>query len=334
MSEFESKGRKIFVGGISWDTTDAGFTNFFSRFGEIKDAIVMRDRLTGASRGFGFVTFAEPSSVAKVLAQELKLDGRVVDCKIAIPKGQVSGGKRAHRTKKIFVGGLSSKTTVEEFREHFSQFGNVADAVIMIDHDSGRSRGFGFITFDSEETVEDVMRRVHAITDKQVECKKALPKAKMMEQKMERVGGNQATAQLVYASYGTYGNNLYTTPGTAYGYDTGYEAYYQIPTYRYGGDPYTETTYPALQRSRSVGSTYGAYPSYAFATSSPPYETDELPFTLAEYATGYESAPTYATTGSYDLYGTSAYVPVPATRATSYRIPTTYTVYDDGVSVL
>jgi RNA recognition motif-containing protein len=169
---------KIFVGGISWDTTDAGFTSFFSRFGEIKDAIIMRDKSTGGSRGFGFVTFADSSSVDKVLADEdLELDGRKVDCKIAIPREQLGGSSGLQRTRKLFIGGLSPLTSEEQLKDHFSQFGNVANAVIMIDRGTNRSRGFGFVTYDSEDAVDSVLSRTHTINGKVIECKKSYSKA-------------------------------------------------------------------------------------------------------------------------------------------------------------
>ena len=50
--------KKLFVGGLSWGTTDDGLHGAFSRFGEIVEAKVITDRETGRSRGFGFVTFA------------------------------------------------------------------------------------------------------------------------------------------------------------------------------------------------------------------------------------------------------------------------------------
>ena len=50
--------KKLFVGGLSWGTTDDGLHSAFSQFGEIVEAKVITDRETGRSRGFGFVTFA------------------------------------------------------------------------------------------------------------------------------------------------------------------------------------------------------------------------------------------------------------------------------------
>ena len=55
---------KIFVGGLSRETTTGGLQEYFQRFGEISDCVVMKDRTTGLPRGFGFVTFASPAAAA------------------------------------------------------------------------------------------------------------------------------------------------------------------------------------------------------------------------------------------------------------------------------
>ncbi len=57
--------KKLFVGGLSWGTTDEGLHGAFSRFGEIAEAKVINDRDTGRSRGFGFVTFTNDESAAE-----------------------------------------------------------------------------------------------------------------------------------------------------------------------------------------------------------------------------------------------------------------------------
>lgn len=67
---------KIFVGGISWNTDEEGLREAFDQFGEVVEAKVITDRETGRSRGFGFVTFAEASSVSDAVAG---MDGRDLD---------------------------------------------------------------------------------------------------------------------------------------------------------------------------------------------------------------------------------------------------------------
>eukprot|EP00457_Paulinella_chromatophora_P009275 gb/GEZN01009337.1/.p1 GENE.gb/GEZN01009337.1/~~gb/GEZN01009337.1/.p1 ORF type:complete len:332 (-),score=23.15 gb/GEZN01009337.1/:209-1204(-) len=172
------KNSKIFVGGLSWDTTDVSFTQFFSKYGEIKDSVVMKDR-EGGSRGFGFITFSLPESAGRVLKDKanLELDGRKIEVKLAVPRETMGRGGSINRTKKIFCGGLG-ELTEDQLRAHFSSYGTVTDCMIMKDKENGRSRGFGFVTFESEDTVAAVCGQEHNLLGKVVECKPAVPKVR------------------------------------------------------------------------------------------------------------------------------------------------------------
>ena len=52
---------------------------------------------------------------------------------------------------KLYVGNLAFATTADDLREHFSQFGTVEDSFVASDRETGRSRGFGFVTFTEKE---------------------------------------------------------------------------------------------------------------------------------------------------------------------------------------
>lgn len=103
---------------------------------------------------------------------------------------QGGAGMRNHHTTKckVFVGGLPSSCNSEEFRNYFQTFGEVVDAQVMIDHNTGNSRGFGFVTFASEATVEQVVgpgrsNTRHEIMGKNVEVKRAEPKGANSERR-------------------------------------------------------------------------------------------------------------------------------------------------------
>jgi RNA recognition motif-containing protein len=86
--------KKLFVGGLSWNTTDDGLRTAFEQFGEIVEAKVITDRETGRSRGFGFVTFSQEDAASNAIAQMngTQLDGRSIKVNEAEDKGFRSGG--------------------------------------------------------------------------------------------------------------------------------------------------------------------------------------------------------------------------------------------------
>ncbi|KAL5742142.1 hypothetical protein ACOSP7_028874 [Xanthoceras sorbifolium] len=71
---------KLFVGGLSFYTTDEGLSEAFSQYGQVVEAKVVMDRVSDRSKGFGFVTFASEDEAEKAVAQMngKNLNGRVI----------------------------------------------------------------------------------------------------------------------------------------------------------------------------------------------------------------------------------------------------------------
>lgn len=183
----ESDLGKLFIGGISWDTTEDRLREYFQGFGEVVEAVIMKDRTTGRARGFGFIVFADPAVAERVVMEKHLIDGRMVEAKKAVPRddqtiinrstSSIHGSPGPTRTKKIFVGGLASTVTDTDFRKYFEQFGAITDVVVMYDHNTQRPRGFGFITYESEDSVDKVLLKTfHELNGKMVEVKRAVPK--------------------------------------------------------------------------------------------------------------------------------------------------------------
>ncbi len=86
--------KKLFVGSLSWGTNDDALRAAFSPHGEISEAVVISDRDTGRSRGFGFVTFEDDDAADKAVAalNGTDLDGRTIRVDVAQAKERSNRG--------------------------------------------------------------------------------------------------------------------------------------------------------------------------------------------------------------------------------------------------
>lgn len=168
---------KLFVGGLSWETTQDNLQRYFSRYGEVIDCVVMKNNETGRSRGFGFVTFADPDNVDRALENgPHTLDGRTIDPKPCNPRS-LHKPKRSGGYPKVFLGGLPPNVTETDLRNFFSRYGSVMEVVIMYDQEKKKSRGFGFLSFENDQAVDRACSEHFVnLNGKQVEIKKAEPR--------------------------------------------------------------------------------------------------------------------------------------------------------------
>jgi cold-inducible RNA-binding protein len=86
--------KKLFVGGLAWETSDASLGDAFRQYGQVVEAKVITDRDTGRSRGFGFVTFEDEAAAATALQamNGRDLDGRTL--RVDMASEQSRGGGR------------------------------------------------------------------------------------------------------------------------------------------------------------------------------------------------------------------------------------------------
>lgn len=192
-----SSENKVYVGNLSHDTTTDSLRAHFQQYGNVADCIIMYDKDSGQSRGFGFVTFQDNSSVEPAVNAQHTIDGRLTSCKRAIRdtrKGERpqddGAGSGLYNVVKIFVGGLPASCEVANLKDHFGQFGEIKDAVVMMDAATQRHRGFGFVTFMNASSVEMAITNDagNVIDGKWVEVKRCMP------QDVMRSGSGGATA--------------------------------------------------------------------------------------------------------------------------------------------
>lgn len=99
--------KTLFVGGLSWNTTDDGLRSAFAKFGEITESRVVTDRATGRSRGFGFVTYTQDQDALNAIQgmNGTELEGRMIRVNEAEQREPRSGGDRPFRSNNFRDGG-------------------------------------------------------------------------------------------------------------------------------------------------------------------------------------------------------------------------------------
>lgn len=171
--------RKLFVGGLSWETTDKELREHFTKFGEIESINVKTDPTTGRSRGFAFLVFKSADTLDKIL----NAGDHIINNKKIDPK------KAKARHGKIFVGGLVPELTDDDIKAFFSNFGNIVEVEMPFDKQKNQRKGFCFITFDSEQVVKELLKTPkQTINGKEVDVKKVL-KATPRPENMPMRGG-------------------------------------------------------------------------------------------------------------------------------------------------
>ncbi|VVC91090.1 RNA-binding protein squid isoform X3 [Leptidea sinapis] len=240
--------RKLFVGGLSWETTDKELREHFGAYGEIESINVKTDPNTGRSRGFAFIVFKSPDSIDKVMAAgDHTINNKKVD-----PK------KAKARHGKIFVGGLSSEISDDEIKTFFGNFGTIIEVEMPFDKTKNQRKGFCFITFESEQVVNELLKTPkQTIGGKEVDVKRATPKPDGPGAIGVRGGRGGRGARGgrggrgAYGGQGAWGNQGYGGYGYGQGgYGGGYDGY------GYGGYGYDGY-------SGYGGYDYSAYPNYA-----------------------------------------------------------------------
>ncbi|XP_062540172.1 RNA-binding protein squid-like [Armigeres subalbatus] len=221
--------RKIFVGGLSMETTEEDLRTYFGQFGEIESVNIKTDSQTGRPRGFAFIIFVSGDSLDKLLASEdHTINGKKVDAK----KAKAKQGK-------IFVGGLSPETSDEEVKSFFDQFGTVVEVEIPFDKTRNQRKGFCFITYDSEAVVRELLKTPkQMLGGKEVDVKRAVSKQNNMGGPMRGGhGGNFGGSRQGWGNGQEFGGG-YNQGGFGGGFGGGYGGYGSYDNSGYGGGGY------------------------------------------------------------------------------------------------
>ena len=264
----EEQSRKLFVGGLSLNTTDDGLRDYFSKYGNLTDCVVIKVQGTNRSKGFGFVTYETEEEADKCMNDRPhELDGRTVDAKRAVSREESSKPGAHIQVKKVFVGGIKAGCDESTLREYFRQFGNIVEVEIPRDRETNNPKGFGFVTFDDFDVTDKlVAKRHHSIGGFQCEVKKALSreemdKAKQQLETKQRSGGPMRGGR--GGGRGRGGRRGGSAGGDSYGggYSGGYGS-------GFGGGPMRGKMNQSQRSSGPYGAAYGSAGGYGGGSSS------------------------------------------------------------------
>jgi len=170
--------KKVFIGGLNYKTDDDSLRNYFSKYGQLTDCVVVRDAQLGRSRCFGFVTYSDVYMVDELMKNRPHIvDEKQVDLKRATPRDHSNKPEVQMSVKKLFIGGLKDDLSEKDLKNYFESYGSILDVVIVKDQVNSKSRGFGFVTFDDYDPVDKIiLEKNHFINGININVQKALPK--------------------------------------------------------------------------------------------------------------------------------------------------------------
>ncbi|CAA0842808.1 UBP1-associated protein 2C [Striga hermonthica] len=259
--------RKLFVRGLAWNTTSETLCAAFQEHGEIEEGAVIYDKVTGKSRGYGFITYKDMGSAQLALRAPSKMiDGRMAVCNLASEGLSNTSIAPDQAQRKLYIGGLSPETTSEMLLAYFGRHGEIEEGSVAYDKESNRSRGFGFVTYSTvaaaKRAIDDPLKMLGGrnIT------------VKLADNNKPRVGGQtQLTGPVVQMPVQISAGYQQTGFGSSLGYNypqsmANYPGSYSSPSAAanpYAGQPqYPYPQYGAKKDTPSPQAAFGGYPYY------------------------------------------------------------------------
>ncbi|XP_010251683.1 PREDICTED: UBP1-associated protein 2A [Nelumbo nucifera] len=176
--------RKIFVHGLGWDTNAEILINVFKKYGEIEDCNAVIDKITGKSKGYGFILFKHRSGARKALKQPQKRIGnRMTACQLA-SAGPVPPATQAappappvseYTQRKIYVSNVSADIDPQRLLNFFSKYGEIEEGPLGLDKQTGKPKGFALFVYKSIDSAKKALEEPHKNYEGHIlHCQKAI----------------------------------------------------------------------------------------------------------------------------------------------------------------
>ncbi|CAK7340336.1 unnamed protein product [Dovyalis caffra] len=184
--------RKIFVHGLGWDTNAEALMNAFKPYGEIEDCKAVCDKVSGKSKGYGFILFKKRSGARKALREpQKKIGNRMTACQLASigpvpqssagPSGPVATASQTQQSvseytqRKIYVSNVGADLDPQKLLGYFSEFGEVEEGPLGLDKATGKPKGFCLFVYRTVESAKKALEEPHKTFEGHIlHCQKAI----------------------------------------------------------------------------------------------------------------------------------------------------------------
>ncbi|KAK7336366.1 hypothetical protein VNO77_16904 [Canavalia gladiata] len=197
--------RKIFVHGLGWDTTAGTLISAFRQYGEIEDCKAVTDKVSGKSKGYGFILFKTRRGARNALKQpQKKIGNRMTACQLA-SIGPVNQSQPQHQQsvivqhvtassatpvseytqRKIYVSNVGAELDPQKLLAFFSRFGEIEEGPLGLDKVTGKPKGFCLFVYKSPESAKRALEEPHKEFEGHIlHCQKAIdgPKPGKLQQ--------------------------------------------------------------------------------------------------------------------------------------------------------
>ncbi|XP_023533302.1 UBP1-associated protein 2A-like [Cucurbita pepo subsp. pepo] len=172
VADADPSHRKIFVHGLGWDTNTETLNNVFKQYGEIEDSKAVCDKVSGKSKGYGFILFKKRSGARKALKEpQKKIGNRMTACQLA-SVGPVPSSSAAvvtpqappaseYTQRKIYVSNVGADVDPQKLLTFFSQFGEVDEGPLGLDKVTGKPKGFCLFVYKTIESAKRALEEPH-----------------------------------------------------------------------------------------------------------------------------------------------------------------------------
>ncbi|XP_066290667.1 RNA-binding protein 39-like isoform X1 [Branchiostoma lanceolatum] len=168
LSPEERDQRTVFVMQLSQRVRPKDLEDFFSSVGKVRDVRLVSDHKSRRSKGFGYVEFGDKSSVPLAIGLT---NQKLLGVPIIVQASQAEKNRAAANSQnlqkgssgpmRLYVGSLHFNITEDMLRGIFEPFGKIDNIQLMKDSETGRSKGYGFITFHDAECAKKALEQLN-----------------------------------------------------------------------------------------------------------------------------------------------------------------------------